>query len=226
MQRWVRDIRSRVPDAKILFVGNGLLTETEERQTCAALTSMVQQYESHRQKALQTQLDQLRSIIDSREQARRANPQQSLRGRGWRAMKTMVATTAKRNAEQVTAVQKQLSTQLQFLNGARPLLVSASTGKDVEELKAVLTGCLPQFLHFGAPVPQQYVQLQRHFEETQAGAFSQTYGSILAVILHINGRTVLLESSRRASGLGQSRCGEPRHLLERLQGAAHFSNYM
>ena len=187
---------------------------------------MVQQYESHRQKALQTQLDQLRSIIDSREQARRANPQQSLRGRGWRAMKTMVATTAKRNAEQVTAVQKQLSTQLQFLNGARPLLVSASTGKDVEELKAVLTGCLPQFLHFGAPVPQQYVQLQRHFEETQAGAFSQTYGSILTVILHINGRTVLLESSRRASGLGQSRCGEPRHLLERLQGAAHFSNYM
>ncbi len=168
VQRWVRDIRSRVPDAKILFVGNGLLTEAEERETSSELTTLVQQYEAHRQSALQAQLDQLRSIIDSREQARRANPQESLRARGWRAMKTTVATTAKRNAEQVTRVEKQLSTQLQFLNGGTPLLVSATSGQGIEDLKAMLTGALSQFLHFGAQVPQKYVQLQRHFEETQA----------------------------------------------------------
>lgn len=168
VQRWVCDIRSRVPSAKVLFVGNGLLTDSEQRETCAELKSLVQQYEEHRQNILQNQAVQLRSIMETREQARRASPQESLRARGWRAMKTMAATTAKRNAEQVSRVEEQLSTQLQFVNGGEPLLVSARSGKGIQELKVVLTSCLSEFLHFGSPVPQKYLQLQRHFEETQA----------------------------------------------------------
>ena len=168
VQRWVRDIRARVPSAKVLFVGNGLLTEVEESETCSGLTSRVQQYESHRQLVLQNQLDHLREVIETRERARKSNPQESLRARGWRAMKTMVATTAKRNAEQVTRVEEQLATSLQFLNDGKPLLVSSTSGKGIDELKAALSGCLSEFLHIGAPVPQKYVQLQRHFEETQA----------------------------------------------------------
>ena len=71
VQRWVRDIRSRVPSAKVLFVGNGLLTEAEEKDTRSGLVSLVQQYETHRETVLQNQLNGLRDTIQSREQARR-----------------------------------------------------------------------------------------------------------------------------------------------------------
>ena len=170
VQRWVRDIRSRVPTAKIMFVGTGLLTEREERSSGSELAACVKQFERDREAALERQLGRLRKIIDERELKRKANSGQAVRARGWRAMRGTVATSAKRNEEQCERMEQQLACRLHFLNDAQPLRLKGSSGEGIEDLRKAVIGSMPEFLHIGATVPSRYVDLQRIFEEQQATA--------------------------------------------------------
>jgi sirohydrochlorin ferrochelatase len=139
----------------------------EEAAQCAALAQRVQQAETARLAALHRHLGELRQIIDEREAKRKANPGQTLRSRGWRAMKTMVGTAAKRNEELCTRIAKQIAATPLFLNDARPVCVDVQSEAGRETLRTAVSECLSSFPHVGAKIPASYLALQQLFEKQQ-----------------------------------------------------------
>jgi hypothetical protein len=174
VQRWVRDLRTRVPGAVILFVAtrhtSGGMSSAEEQRICDSIAARVMQAEGERQEGLRRHLEQLRHIIDTKEAIRKSNPGQSTRQRGWRAMKTLVGTAAKRNEELCTRIAQQLEAAPVFLREGRPICVNLRTGEGADSLRSAVLGVLPYFPHVGAPVPARYAQLQRLFEQQQIEA--------------------------------------------------------
>lgn len=178
VQRWVRSLKTRVPGAVILFVAtqhsdDENISAVEEQRICSSIAARVMQAEREHQEALQRHLNELRSVIDTREKARKSNPGQSTRQRGWRAMKSLVGSAAKRNEELCTRIAQQLDTVPILLRDGRPVCVDMRTGKGANDLRNAVIACLSLFPHVGSPLPARYVQLQQLFERQQIDATTQ-----------------------------------------------------